>query len=97
MYFICLSAGDMRPRMKRALRLSASMTASSSCAERRDEGGRDLEVGRHAHFRNRDHGLLDEVVADLAALQQVGERVSHLLAHAQLALGRAGPVERFIA
>ena len=58
-------------------------------AERRDEGGGDLQVGRHAHLGNRDHRRLDQRVDDLAALQRFGQRMAHLLADAKLALGRA--------
>ena len=95
MYFICRSAGETRPRMNLACLFSAATTASASLrAERRDEGGRDLEVGRHAHFGNRNHRRLDQRIEDLAALQHFGQRMTHLLADAQLALGGAGLVER---
>ena len=57
-------------------------------AERRHESGRDLEIGRHAHFRNRDDGGLDQLVADLAPLQRIGQRVTDLFADAQLTLRR---------
>ena len=59
-------------------------------AERRDEGGRDLEVGRHAHLGDRDDGRLDQRIEDLAALQHFGQRMAHLFADAKQALGGAG-------
>ncbi len=90
MYFICRSAGDTRPRMNFACLFSASITAAGILgAERRHEGGRDLQIGRHAHLGDRDHRRLDQRIEDLAALQRVGQRVTHLFADAKQALGRA--------
>src|SRR5690606_10994327 len=57
--------------------------------ERGDEAGRDLEVGRHTHFRNGNHGAGNEIVADFPALQHLRQCVAHLLADAELALGKA--------
>ncbi|MCY1244734.1 hypothetical protein D9M72_578270 [compost metagenome] len=55
-------------------------------AERRDIGRGDLQIRRHAHFRDRDDGLLDHGIADLAALQNLGDGSAHLFADAQHAL-----------
>ena len=46
-----------------------------------------LEVGRHAHFRHGDHVPVEGRIVDLAALQDVGQRVADQLADAKLALG----------
>ena len=90
MYFICRKRRRHRPRTNFACLLSASTTASVILgAEWRDEGGGDLQVGRHAHFRNRNHRRLDQRIDDLAALQRFGQRMAHLFADAQHALGWA--------
>ncbi len=57
-------------------------------AERHDEDGGELEVGRHAHFGHGDHHALEGRIVDLAALEDFGEGVAHQFADAQLALGR---------
>ena len=57
-------------------------------AERNDEGGGELEVRRHAHFRHGDHHALEGRIVDLAALENLGKRVADQFADAQLALGR---------
>jgi hypothetical protein len=57
--------------------------------EWRDEGGRDLQVGRHAHLGNRDDCRLDQRIKDFATLQKLGQGVTHLFADAQHALGWA--------
>ena len=56
-------------------------------AERHDEDGGELEVGRHAHFRHGDDRALQRRVVDLAALEDVGQRVADQFADAKLALG----------
>ncbi|MNT98017.1 hypothetical protein D3C72_2404960 [compost metagenome] len=57
-------------------------------AKRRHIGGRDLQIGRHAHFRNGNDGAFDQIVADFTALENLGQGGAHLFANTQHALRR---------
>ena len=85
---ICRSAGVIFPRKQRAFLLSVATSASGSrVRERRDERGRVLQVGRHAHLGDGDQHAV-ELRPRLAARENLGKRMAHELADAQLALGR---------
>ena len=93
----CISSaaahGDTRPRMNFAWWFSALITRLIvRRAERRDEGGRDLQIGRHAHLGDRDHRRLDQRITDFAALQHLGQArgapVRRRAACAGMGLGR---------
>src|ERR1043166_4708294 len=59
-------------------------------AQRHHVDGREPQVGTHADFRHRDHVAFEHGIVHLALGQHLGERMAHRLAHAQLALRRAG-------
>jgi hypothetical protein len=56
-------------------------------AERRDIGGGDLQVRRHAHLRHRDQRVGDDRITHLTALQDLGDGGAHLFADAQACAG----------
>ncbi len=60
-------------------------------AQRQDKGRRDLEVGRRADLAHRDRVAVQVGVMDVRAQQDIGKGAADQLAHAQLALRRAGP------
>ena len=59
-------------------------------AERHHIDGRKLEVGRHPHFGHGDDVTLEVRIVHAALRQDVGDRVTHGFADAQLALRAAG-------
>ena len=72
------------PRRNCLLRSSAASTSLRvRAAERHDVDRSRAEVGRHAHFRHRDHVALEHRIMHLAARQHLGERMAHELADAQ--------------
>src|SRR5262249_17019371 len=61
-----------------------------SAAQRHHVNGRLPKVGTHAYLRHRNHVTFEHRIMHLAARQDFGERMTHQLPGAQLALRRAG-------
>src|SRR6056297_3474217 len=68
---------------RRALRLAA---------QRHDEGGGDLEIGRAAYLAHRDRQAVQFGVVDVAAHQHLRQRAANEFADPQLSLRGAGAV-----
>ena len=85
------SAGEIFPRsVAGALVQRRDQRVRVLHRERRDEHGRVLQVGRHAHLGDGDEHAV-ELRARLAAREDIGQRMAHQLADAELALrGFAG-------
>src|SRR5436190_5372182 len=73
---LALEVGGVGPeRLEHFLRIRAQ--------EGHDEGGGVPEVRRHAHLADRDHVARQRLVMDVAAHQDVGQSMAHLLADAE--------------
>jgi hypothetical protein len=60
--------------------------ADVAAAKRHDVDGGKLQVGAHAHFRHRDQVPFQDGIVHAALGENVGDRMAHELADAQLPL-----------